>query len=219
MKPLIKLCGLMRLEDVLAANRAAPDMVGFVFAKESRRAVSASKAAEMRAALAAGIQPVGVFTDAPLSEILALVRAGTIELVQLHGSDSHEQAESCVAALHAHGVKVIRAIRVSRAADLRAAERSSADLLLLDSARPGHGEPFDHALLRNFPRAYLLAGGLTPESVGLAVRALRPFGVDVSSGIETHGSKDADKMLAFTRNATEAASVERASMISNSLTN
>ena len=92
---------------------------------------------------------------------------------------------------------VIKAFRVDTAADLGAARASSADFILLDNGAGGTGEAFDRSLLAGFDREYILAGGLNSETVASAVRALRPFAVDVSSGIETGGFKDTEKMRAF----------------------
>ncbi len=189
----IKLCGLRRPEDVAAANALRPNYVGFVFAPKSRRFVSPEEAARLRALLAPGIEAVGVFVDEAPERAAALLNAGVIDLAQLHGSED----EAYVARLRSlTDKKLIRAFRIRERADLSAAERSSADFVLLD-AGAGDGFTFDWSLSAGFPRPYFLAGGLTPANVLPALRLLGPFGVDVSSGIETDGRKDPEKMRAF----------------------
>ncbi|MBR1586607.1 MAG: phosphoribosylanthranilate isomerase [Clostridia bacterium] len=189
----IKLCGLRRQVDILAANQLAPDYVGFVFAKKSRRFVTPEEAAPLKALLDPAIRAVGVFVDEDVERVAALLRSGVIDCAQLHG---HEDA-SYVARLRAiTGQPVIQAFRVAGAGDIARAENSPADLILLD-AGAGEGKPFDWSLLRGVRRPYFLAGGLTCGNVGPAVEALKPFGVDVSSGIETDGIKDVEKMRAF----------------------
>ena len=189
----IKLCGLTRPEDVLAANRLAPDYVGFVFASGSRRCVSPAQAVRLKGLLSPGIRAVGVFVDQSPEDVAALLEAGVIDLAQLHGSEGPDYLR----ALHRLTTKpVIQAIQVKAPTDLARAADSPAHLVLLDSGA-GSGVSFDWNLLAAFPRPYLLAGGLDPANVGQAVRVLHPWGVDVSSGIETEGTKDPIKMAAF----------------------
>lgn len=189
----IKLCGLSRPEDVAAANALEPDFVGFVFAPKSRRYVTAEQAQTLRKQLSSAIQAVGVFVDEEPERVAALLEAGIIDLVQLHGRED----EDYLARLRALTRNpIIQAFQVKTAKDLERAETSSANYILLDSGA-GTGTTFDWTLLKNLRRPYLLAGGLGPDNVAQAVRILRPWGVDVSSGIETGGVKDFDKMVAF----------------------
>ena len=135
-----------------------------------------------------------MFVDAPPAEVAALLAAGTIEIAQLHGQED----EGYLRALRTLTDRpIIKAFRVQNAADLAKAAASSADGLLLDSGTGGTGTAFDWSLLRGFARPYFLAGGLNPQNVGTAIQALHPCAVDVSSGIETAGRKDAEKMAAF----------------------
>jgi phosphoribosylanthranilate isomerase len=189
--PKIKICGLWREQDIEYANEAGPDYIGFVFA-ESRRRVSAPQAAALRARLRPGIIPVGVFAGAPAEEIAALCRGGVIEAVQLHGGET----DGDIAALKARcRVPVIRAVRVGAGAGPCAADPGAADFLLFDSGA-GSGRPFDWRRLQA-PRApYFLAGGIGPGNLARAL-ALGPYGVDISSGAETGGVKDLQKMCAL----------------------
>lgn len=189
----IKLCGLSRLDDIEAANELRPDYIGFVFAEKSKRYVSPQQAERLKQRLAPAIQAVGVFVNEAPETVAALLRAGTIDLAQLHGDED----EDYLRRLRQYTKKpLIRAFRLDKAADLRYAEACSAEHILLDSGA-GTGTVFDWSLLRHATRPYFLAGGLSPENVAEAVAALRPYAVDVSSGIETAGKKDRAKMAAF----------------------
>ena len=177
----IKICGLSRREDVAYVNQTRPDWCGFVIdCPKSRRNVSGEQAAALRAELAPGIVPVGVFVDRPVDQVAGLLLDGTIAVAQLHGGED----EGYLAALRdaAPGCVLWRAFRV------RSRE------VVLDKGA-GTGQVFDWSLLKGFPRPYLLAGGLTPDNLPQAA-ALGPFGVDLSSGVETDGKKDEAKILA-----------------------
>ncbi|MBR0464774.1 MAG: phosphoribosylanthranilate isomerase [Clostridia bacterium] len=191
---LIKLCGLRRLCDVEAANALRPDCVGFVFAKASRRYISPDEVRHLRGALQPGIQAVGVFVRENPEQIAALLNEEVIDMAQLHGGEDDDYVKRLRALTDR---PIIQAYRVGGRNDLDRARRSAADLILLDSGAGGTGSPFDWALLRDFDRPYFLAGGLNPDNVAQAIDELRPFGVDVSSGIETDGFKDIGKMKAF----------------------
>lgn len=189
----IKLCGLSRPCDIRAANRLRPEYIGFVFAPNSRRYVTAERAAELRALLAPGIQAVGVFVDAPPETVAGLLEGGVIDLAQLHGTED----EAYLSRLRELTPKpVIQAFRIRDEKDCLAARESPADYILLDSGA-GTGKAFDWSLIRELGRPYFLAGGLGPENVAASVRLLRPYAVDVSSGIETEGKKDPQKMADF----------------------
>lgn len=199
----VKMCGLRRAEDIEAANRLMPEYIGFVFAPASRRFISLEEAAALRQALSPGIRAVGVFVDEDAETVARLLESGVIDIAQLHGNED----EAYIARLKARtGKPVIRAFRVKNAEDLRAAEASPADMILLD-AGAGDGKTFDWSMLSSVSRPYFLAGGLTPENTAEAVKRFRPFAVDVSSGIETDGFKDCNKMRAFMRAVREGDSV------------
>ena len=191
----VKICGLSRPQDVAYVNQARPDWCGFVvnFPK-SRRSVTPEALRALRRELDRRVVPVGVFVDQPVEAVAGLLNDGTIAAAQLHG---HED-ERYVAALRAMapGKEIWKAFVVRGETDLAAAAAFPADRVLLDSGR-GAGKTFDWSLLKNFPRPYLLAGGLTPDNVARAVADLGPYGVDVSSGVETDGYKDREKMAAF----------------------
>jgi phosphoribosylanthranilate isomerase len=192
----IKLCGLSRRSDIEAANALQPDYIGFVFAPKSRRYVSPEQAAALKAQLSPSIQAVGVFVNESPENVAALLAQGVIDLAQLHGGEDEDYISSLRALT---GGPIIQAFRIDGAEDADRARRSSADLVLLDAGTGGTGKRFDWSLIQGFDRPYFLAGGLAPENAAQAVRDLRPYAVDVSSGIETGGVKDPQKMTDFVR--------------------
>ena len=190
----IKICGLTRPSDIEYINEAKPDYCGFIIGvPKSRRNVSPEMVRRLRASLDPAILPVGVFVNAPLEQIAALVRDGTLSMVQLHGQED----ERYIAALRRMvSVPIIQAFSIRTESDAAAAERSSADHILLDHGSGGTGTAFDWSLLEGVSRPYILAGGLNPENLPEAARRLRPWAVDLSSGVETDGRKDHGKILA-----------------------
>ena len=190
----IKLCGLTRPCDIEWANALMPDYIGVVFARKSRRHVSPERAKDLRKRLDLNIRAVGVFVNEAPEAVAAMLNDGIIDIAQLHGSED----ENYISALRTLTDRpLIQAFRVDAPADLDRACRSSADHILLDNGAGGTGTAFDWTLLRAFSRPCFLAGGLAPENVAQAIKAVRPFAVDVSSGIETDGVKDHMKMTAF----------------------
>lgn len=190
----IKFCGLTRPCDIEAANELKPDYVGFVFAKKSRRYLEPEQAKEFRQMLDPAITTVGVFVNESPEKVADLLKQGIIGIAQLHGTEE----EAYIRALRKLTDRpLIQAFRIDRKEDAEQAERSLADYILLDSGAGGTGTIFDWELIRDIRRPFFLAGGLNPDNVEMAVRSLHPFGVDVSSGIETDGLKDHAKMSEF----------------------
>ena len=189
----IKLCGLTRPEDIRAANALKPEFVGFVFAPKSKRYVSPGQARELKALLSPQIQAVGVFVNEEADTVAELLNGGIIDLAQLHGSEDGDYIRQLRSRTDR---PVIQAFRITSAQDVQRAEQSMAHHILLD-AGAGTGTVFDWSLLRQIRRSYFLAGGLGPDNVKRALELLHPYAVDVSSGIETDGVKDPEKMAAF----------------------
>ena len=188
----IKICGLKRLEDIEFANRYKPDYVGFVFA-ESKRKVDHNLAKQMKAKLCEDIQSVGVFVDADISEILKLCSDGTIDIAQLHGMENKEYIKTLKEKTD-YKLKIIKAIEVSENTDFSEYDDSLADYLLLDSGK-GSGKTFDWRLIRkNLKKEFFLAGGLNSENITQAIGEVRPYAIDLSSGVETDGFKDEYKI-------------------------
>lgn len=189
----LKICGLSRLEDIVAVNRHGADYAGFVFFAKSKRYVDPYKANELIELLRADIKPVGVFMDEPIDNVVRIARLTGVELVQLHGHESDEYVEYIKRTLDR---PVIKAYKASEEGALERAANSNADYVMIDSGA-GSGKKFDWNILKDFKRDYFLAGGLDPESVGEAISLLEPFAVDVSSGVETDGIKDEEKIANF----------------------
>ena len=188
----IKLCGLRRREDVAMVNRAKPDYAGFVFAP-GRRQVTAEQAESLRRQLDPAIAAVGVFVNAPMETILSLVKDGTLKAVQLHGQESQSYLTELKKQV---SVPVIRAFSIHSAADLEKAQKSPADFVLLDNGAGGTGAAFDWSLFTSFDRPFFLAGGLRPDNITKAISRFQPYALDLSSGVETDGYKDKEKIIA-----------------------
>ncbi|MDE5939729.1 MAG: phosphoribosylanthranilate isomerase [Lachnospiraceae bacterium] len=190
----IKLCGLMRPSDIETANLLKPDYVGFVFAKKSRRYVSLERVRTLKELLHPEITAVGVFVDEEPEAVAEWLSAGIIDMAQLHGRED----EAYIKRLRGLTDRpLIKAFSVRNERDITEACASTADFVLLDAGEGGTGTAFDRELLTGMNRPYFLAGGLDVSTVGEAVKRWRPYAVDVSSGIETDGCKDAGKMQAF----------------------
>lgn len=191
----LKICGVRRLQEVELVNVLKPDYVGFVFAP-SKRQVTLAEAAELRQHLNPDICPVGVFVDAQAEEIIRAVSSQTICSVQLHGKETVEQVAALKRQLPAT-VSIVKAIRMERSHRLELWQDSVADYLLLDAGAGGMGVAFNHNLIPNagnLRKPWFLAGGMHPNNVQMAIRQFHPFGIDVSSGVETDGYKDPEKM-------------------------
>ncbi len=186
----VKICGITRIEDAVAASMAGADALGFVFAPSKRR-VTPEVAAGIAAKLDPFVTVVGVFKDAPLEDVLETKRRCRLDVVQLHGSED----ESFVSKIPG---KVIKAVTVEQ---LDKERYRNADLLV-DSPGGGTGRTVAWESLGAFAlkRRLILAGGLTPENVEAAIETVAPYGVDVSSGVESApGIKDVLKMERFIR--------------------
>jgi len=190
----LKICGLKRFEDIEYANLVKPDYAGFVFAGNKRR-ISPDMAAQLRAKLSKDIKAVGVFVNEPVENIIGLLDRKVIDIAQLHGDETEEDIQYIQAVT---GSEVIKAVKVRHRYDVEAWLDSSADFLLFDSGA-GSGEVFDWTLLEGVDRDYFLAGGLTPDNIESAVEHLFPYGIDISSGVETDGVKDCEKMIRTVR--------------------
>lgn len=188
----VKICGLMRHQDVEAVNAARADFAGFVFAP-SRHQVTLATALELRAHLNPDIPAVGLFVNESVTDILATYRAGAIDIAQLHGKGTPAE----IARLQAAGLNVIQVFE-RQAIDTT----SKADYLMVDSGK-GSGQVLDWQPIPPLAQPLILAGGLTPTNVGRASRIVNPDIVDVSSGVETDQIKDPVKINAFIKNARE----------------
>lgn len=198
----VKICGVTRLEDALEAARLGADALGFNFWPKSKRHISPARAAAIIEGLPPFVTAVGVFVNPTRAEVLAAARRSGIRVIQLHG----DEAPAFCAGLP---LPVIKALRVEGTSSLRAMARYDVAALLLDTPTErfgGSGRRFDWSVLRGVPRGRMvLAGGLTPENVASAVRAVTPYAVDVATGVESSpGIKSARKMARFIENAKRA---------------
>jgi phosphoribosylanthranilate isomerase len=202
----IKICGIQDEAAAHAAAQAGADAIGLVFAP-SRRQVDLAAARRIAASLPPFVTRVGVVVNEPLERLRALVDGVRLDAVQLHGDESPRYCE----AVGALGITVIKAVRVVGPLDVAALRALPVAAVLLDAYRPGRrggtGEPFDWrhgaAVARVMPT--ILSGGLTVENVAAGIATVRPYGVDVSTGVETEGRKDPGKIRAFVAAARDAA--------------
>ena len=205
----VKICGLTRPEDAQAAAAAGADLVGFMFYQPSTRCVSFAQAAALSRVLPAHIVRVGVFVNPDADTVAQAIATCGLTMLQFHGD---EPPDFCAQ----FGLMTLKAFRIRDAASLAALPSHPADAWLLDAWSPaapgGTGERFNWELAvaaRKLGRPIFLAGGLTPENVATAVRQVQPFGVDVSSGVESApGVKDAAKIHAFVAAAKAAGNDE-----------
>ncbi len=205
MSVIVKICGITSLADGVAAAEAGADAVGFVFHKPSPRFVPLNTAAGIIQQLPPWVVKVGVFVNASEEFVLEAIRQCGLGLLQFHGDEPPEYCRQ-------FAVMSMKAFRIRDAASLQALEDYPTDAWLLDTYaadKPGGtGDTFNWELLqaRRWTRPFFLAGGLTPDNVSQAVARVRPYGVDVSSGVETApGKKDPGKVRAFVAAAKAAA--------------
>lgn len=194
----IKLCGMFRDEDIDYVNEALPDYVGFiVMFPKSHRNIGLETALRLKSRLDPRIKSVAVSVNSPLEEFAEFAKSGAADMLQCHGDESGEY----IARLRElTGVPIIKAVKVTAQSDIERAQTLGADYLLLDSGT-GSGKLFDHSLIDpgKIRQPFFLAGGLTPENLAEAAKTARPYGVDLSSGIETDKIKDREKILAAVR--------------------
>ena len=194
----VKICGITRVEDALAAVNAGVDAIGLVFYAPSPRCVTIAQAQQIVAALPPFVSVVALFVNALTAEIETILAQVRIDIVQFHGDETPAQCQQI-------NLPYYKAIRVKTESNLLqyAVEFESAKALLLDTyteaAFGGTGHVFDWNLIpKNMTKPVILAGGLVPENVALAIRQVRPYAVDVSGGVEqSKGVKDTAKIAAF----------------------
>jgi phosphoribosylanthranilate isomerase len=209
---LVKICGIINASDGLKALNAGADLLGFIFYSRSPRHVTCERACDISNALRQAngdrnLFTVGVFVNEPLEEVVRSMRLCNLDFAQLHGTESPEY----VKALRDRGISAFKALRIASAADLSPIAAYDCAAFVLDTYIPGQlggtGIAFDWSLAISAKHhgRVILAGGLNPDNVAEAVRTVRPWGVDVSSGVEmAPGKKDADKMARFVRRAKSA---------------
>ena len=213
--PKVKMCGISKAETIPAVVEAKPDYMGLVFAS-SKRQVTVDQAKILVEELHRGyaqkygsdtehdkndtIKTVGVFVNETVDNLVTIANKANLDAVQLHGDEDETFIQSLKERTN---VEVWKAIQIRTAADTEKWIDSSADMLLFDAyhkhERGGTGEVFDWSSLDAFERPFMLAGGIDSTNVARAIRTVRPYGIDISSGIETNGVKDDEKIIAFTK--------------------
>ena len=213
--PKVKMCGISKVETIPAVVEAKPDYMGLVFAP-SKRQVTVDQAKILVEELHRGyakkygsdtehdkndtIKTVGVFVNETVDNLVTIANEANLDAVQLHGDEDETFIQSLKERTN---VEVWKAVQIRTAADAEKWIDSSADMLLFDAyhkdERGGTGEVFDWSSLDAFERPFMLAGGIDSTNVARAIRTVRPYGIDISSGIETNGVKDDEKITAFTK--------------------
>lgn len=199
--PRVKICGLRREADVRAAVLAGADALGFVFTPRSKRCLAPGEAAGLVCAVPAFVSRVGLFMDQGESEVRAVLETTALSLLQFHGNESGAYCRQ-------FGLPYIKAVSMAEGATAEAWQRAYPDAaaLLLDSHEPGGaggtGRTFDWSAIPDMKHPVVLAGGLNPANVARAVAQVKPWAVDVSSGVEdAPGIKNEQKMIAFIQEA------------------
>ena len=201
----IKICGIKRVEDILYVNRYLPHYIGFVFA-ESKRRVSAEQVRVLKQKLDPRIKTVGVFVNEAIEKIVEIVDECGLNCIQIHGDETPQYINNLRERLDLHsaqGVEIWKAIRVKDESSLNLLNSYKVDAFVLDTfvegAYGGAGKVFDWKLasLDKSCSRIFVAGGMSPENVADAVKSIKPYGVDVSSGVETEGFKDEFKIRQF----------------------
>lgn len=187
----VKICGLRRPEDIRIVNLCKPDYAGFIIRfPQSFRSLTIWQLKQLTSNLDPDIQSVGVFVDEDPQLIIDLLKQDILDLVQLHGRESEDMIRYIQKET---GKQVIKAFEIQSLDDIKKANWSPADHILLDKGK-GSGQTFDWSLIRKVDRPFFLAGGLQPDNIDQAIQMLHPFAVDISSGVETQKYKDYDKI-------------------------
>ena len=206
MRTKVKICGITRLPDALAAVEAGADALGFMFFEGSKRYITSAAAAQIIRALPPFVAKVGVFVNASAETVRAIIAECGLDTLQFHGEETPEFCRQFAP------LKVVKAFRIQNAESLKPLPDYAVDAWLLDSHVPGlrggTGEKFNWELAcqaKELGRPVILAGGLTPENIADALQQVWPFGVDVSSGVESApGLKDAALVRRFVEIVREA---------------
>lgn len=219
-----KICGVRRIEDAITAAEAGADFFGLVFVPERRRRLEVAAAADivdgLRTLVSDPPRAVGLFADQPLDEVVDTIKTGGLDLAQLCGQESPDYCRKVTDRTGAEIIKVLHVSALETVGDTGSdggVEKRMAPYLeagchvtldrLVEGLQGGTGQSFDWEVAAQLSRAgrrFLLAGGLTPDNVARAVQQVKPWGVDVSSGVETDGRQDEEKIRAFIHNARAA---------------
>lgn len=190
----VKICGLTRKEDIMAVNEMLPDYIGFVFAK-SRRQVNYETAKQLKSYLNSRIKVVGVFVNEEIDNIKRLYQDNIIDIAQLHGDETEEYIKDLKERV---SCPIIKAARVREREDITKVNQLPCDYILLDGYHEdqygGSGICFDWSLISSRNKPFFLAGGIYSGNIQKAIEETRPYCIDVSSGVETDGLKNLEKI-------------------------
>lgn len=195
----VKICGLTRTSDIETVNNYKPDYIGFVFADFSKRYVSPEEAFKLKQMLIPEIKAVGVFVNEKQDSIISILSKDIIDIVQLHGDEDEDYILSLKAKVSCPIIKVFNMNDFAETDDFGIIEKCCADYVMIDSGY-GTGKTFDWSKPGRIKRPFFLAGGLSIENVSEAIKKLQPYAVDISSGVETDGFKDSEKISKFIQN-------------------
>lgn len=193
----VKFCGMRRIEDIEYANQCRPDYAGFILSDGFKRSVDFGTFCELDTYFDRDIKRVGVFVNEPLENILHCAYNETLDVIQLHGDEDGEYIQSL---REIFSGEIWKAVRAKCPDDIESADRMSCDKLVIDSysenAYGGTGKRVNTEIVKNakFTKPFFIAGGITEENISEIIKAVTPYGVDLSSGIETDGLKDLNKM-------------------------
>lgn len=197
----LKFCGIRRSEDVDFANETSPDYIGFIFYEKSKRFISPELAGQLKARLDTGIKTVGVFVDIPAERLAEFSYAA--DIFQLHGDENKEYVDK-VRQIFSEK-EIWKAVRLRNVSDIERAAEANADKYVLDAFSEdygGTGKRIDKELLseavNRLDKPIFIAGGIGADNICETVRSFKPFGIDLSSSIETDGFKDLSKMKNIT---------------------
>ncbi|MCD7781016.1 MAG: phosphoribosylanthranilate isomerase [Candidatus Gastranaerophilales bacterium] len=190
----IKICGLMNLNDIEYVNETMPDFIGFIFASKSKRKISYEQALEMKKILNKNIKSAGVFVDENIENIIYAVKEGIIDLIQLHGEENENYIKELKTKVN---IPIIKALKAEN--NLKDNINSTiADYILIDSISEnsfgGTGKTFDWGIIPKTDKKIFLAGGINAQNVLKAIKTVKPYCVDINSGVETDGRKDKNKI-------------------------
>lgn len=191
----IKICGLTRIVDIEAVNEAKPDYIGFVFAK-SKRQVNKQQASLLKGLLSPDIKAVGVFVNSPIEFVEELLKENIIDIAQLHGNEDDNYIDDL---RRRTDKEIIKAVRINSKNDLLHGNTLKANYLLLDNGG-GTGQSFDWMLIdQPIKMPFFLAGGIDIDNIAKAIKDINPYAIDLSSGVETDGMKDKQKIMEIVR--------------------
>lgn len=195
----IKFCGLTSIDDINCINEVKPDFIGFIFAQNSKRIISIEKAKEMKALLNPNIKSVGVFVDENVENIINIANENVIDVIQLHGNENNEYISEIKEKIN---LPVIKAFKSDSNLEENI-KKTNADYILIDShsnnSFGGTGETFDWELIPETNKKIFLAGGLNSDNIIKAIKTVKPYCVDINSGVETNGKKDKRKIIEITK--------------------